>query len=171
MIAAKEVTSLRTRTGMSQAVFARVLNVSTKTVQSWEQGERKPSHAALRMLQVFRENPNYVFRIVGIPAECRGHARAPRLSAPPAPSPTAHFLFRRHGHQFLAHGLDLLGGNRRPLFGKTDQQRQIAEAIDLPGHAVREFLQGRVGRGLEDLPVRARPRAGDGRRRPPFPPR
>jgi putative transcriptional regulator len=64
-IAAKEVTSLRTKTGMSQAVFARVLNVSTKTVQSWEQGERKPSHAALRMLQVFRASPTFVIEIVG----------------------------------------------------------------------------------------------------------
>jgi putative transcriptional regulator len=65
-IAAKEVASLRTETGMSQAVFARVINVSIKTVQSWEQGERKPSQAALRMLQVFRENPKVVFKVVGI---------------------------------------------------------------------------------------------------------
>ena len=64
-IGAKEVSSLRAKAGMSQAVFARVLNVSTKTVQSWEQGERKPSHAALRMLQLFRENPAFVFEIVG----------------------------------------------------------------------------------------------------------
>jgi putative transcriptional regulator len=70
-IAAKEVASLRAQAGMSQAVFARMLNVSTKTVQSWEQGERKPSHAALRMLQVFRENPKLVFDVVGIPIE--GH--------------------------------------------------------------------------------------------------
>jgi DNA-binding transcriptional regulator YiaG len=34
---------------MSQAVFAQVLNVSTKTVQSWVQGQRKPSQAALRL--------------------------------------------------------------------------------------------------------------------------
>jgi putative transcriptional regulator len=73
-VAAKQVTCLRAKTGMSQAVFARVLNVSTKTVQSWEQGERKPSHAALRMLQVFRENPAFVFEIVGIPGKARGHA-------------------------------------------------------------------------------------------------
>lgn len=66
-LAAKEVASLRVKSGMSQSVFARVLNVSTKTVQSWEQGERRPSHAALRMLQVFRENPQCVFKIVGIP--------------------------------------------------------------------------------------------------------
>ena len=67
-IAAKDVASLRAKGGMSQAVFARVLNVSTKTVQSWEQGERKPSHAALRMLQVLREKPLSVYEVVGIPA-------------------------------------------------------------------------------------------------------
>ena len=75
-ITAKEVTSLRTQTGMSQAVFALVLNVSTKTVQSWEQGERKPSRAALRMLQLFREYPALVVNTVGIPAEAKG--RTPR---------------------------------------------------------------------------------------------
>ncbi len=73
-IAAKEVTSLRAETGMSQAVFAGVLNVSAKTVQSWEQGERKPSHAALRMLQVFRENPRFVFEVVGLSTHARGRA-------------------------------------------------------------------------------------------------
>ena len=64
-IAAKEVTSLRTKSGMSQTVFARVLNVSAKTVQSWEQGERKPSHAALRMLQVLRASPAFVIEVIG----------------------------------------------------------------------------------------------------------
>jgi putative transcriptional regulator len=68
-IAAKEVAALRAKTGMSQTVFACVLNVSAKTVQSWEQGERKPSHAALRMLQVVRENPKVVFEIVGLGAK------------------------------------------------------------------------------------------------------
>jgi len=83
-IAGKEVTSLRTKSGMSQAVFARVLNVSTKTVQSWEQGERKPSHAALRMLQLFREHPTFVFEIVGIPAKVGGQtARRIKISASP----------------------------------------------------------------------------------------
>ena len=77
-IAAKEVTSLRAKPGMAQAVVARVLNVSTKTVQSWEQGERKPSHAALSMLQLFRERPTFVFEIVGIPAggRCQAARRA-----------------------------------------------------------------------------------------------
>jgi DNA-binding XRE family transcriptional regulator len=51
---------------MSQAVFARLLNVSTKTVQSWEQGDRKPSQAALRLIQVFRHNPSGLLEVVGM---------------------------------------------------------------------------------------------------------
>ena len=54
------ITSLRKRLRMSQSVFAATLNVSTRTVQSWEQGAREPSDAALRMLQVIRERPDVV---------------------------------------------------------------------------------------------------------------
>ena len=68
-IAAKDVIALRVRARMSQTVFARVLNVSTKTVQSWEQGKRKPSHAALRMLQVFRSKPQLVCEVAGVKIE------------------------------------------------------------------------------------------------------
>jgi putative transcriptional regulator len=53
---------------LSQSVFAQVLNVSTKTVQSWEQGQRKPSQAALRLIQVFRQDPSGLLDIVGMSA-------------------------------------------------------------------------------------------------------
>jgi DNA-binding XRE family transcriptional regulator len=52
--------------GMSQAVFAQVLNVSTKTIQSWKQGSRKPSQVALRLIQVFRQNRSGVLQVVGM---------------------------------------------------------------------------------------------------------
>lgn len=48
-----EVVVIRTRRHMSQAQFARLLAVSVKTLQSWEQGVRKPSKSAMRLLQVF----------------------------------------------------------------------------------------------------------------------
>lgn len=54
------IVGLRKRFRMSQAVFAATLNVSTKTVQSWEQGVREPSDVALRMLQVIDEQPAVV---------------------------------------------------------------------------------------------------------------
>jgi putative transcriptional regulator len=66
-VRASELTRLRLETGMSQAVFAQVLNVSTKTVQSWEQGTRTPSRAALRLIQVFRRDPTSVLQAAGMP--------------------------------------------------------------------------------------------------------
>jgi len=60
---ARDIVSLRRRFNMSQSVFAAVLNVSPRTVQSWEQGAREPSDAALRMIQVVRAAPNIVAMI------------------------------------------------------------------------------------------------------------
>lgn len=49
---AREIRRIRKSAHYSQGIFARVLNVSTKTVQSWESGMRVPSHAALRLLEI-----------------------------------------------------------------------------------------------------------------------
>jgi putative transcriptional regulator len=65
-VRADELTKLRLDSGMSQAIFARVLNVSPKTVQSWEQGSRRPSQAALRLLQLFQRDASFVLRAAGI---------------------------------------------------------------------------------------------------------
>jgi putative transcriptional regulator len=65
-VGAAELTRLRLASGMSQAIFARLLNVSTKSVQSWEQGPRKPSQAALRLIQVFRHNPTGLLAAAGM---------------------------------------------------------------------------------------------------------
>jgi putative transcriptional regulator len=51
------IVRLRHRLNYSQAMFARLLNVSTKTVQAWEQGTRKPSDAALKLLAVAEKHP------------------------------------------------------------------------------------------------------------------
>lgn len=48
----KEIKKLRLSLSCSQGVFAKILNVSIKTVQSWESGERSPSHAALRLIEL-----------------------------------------------------------------------------------------------------------------------
>jgi putative transcriptional regulator len=49
---AKDIKKIREKGRYSQGIFAKVLNVSIKTVQSWESGERVPSHAALRLLEI-----------------------------------------------------------------------------------------------------------------------
>ena len=49
---AEDVKRIREQRNMSQGKFAFLLNVSMKTVQSWEQGKRKPSHSSARLLQI-----------------------------------------------------------------------------------------------------------------------
>lgn len=43
----------------SQAVFARFLGVSTKTVQAWESGQKAPTEMGRRFLDEIRTNPTY----------------------------------------------------------------------------------------------------------------
>ncbi len=66
-IDAPTIVALRDQSRMSQAVFARLLNVSTKTVQSWEQGVRTPSHASRRLIQIYSQHPETVCQSVGLP--------------------------------------------------------------------------------------------------------
>ena len=54
---AERIRTLRINLGFSQPYFSRWLNVSLKTVQSWEQGARMPSQASARLLQLI-ENPH-----------------------------------------------------------------------------------------------------------------
>jgi putative transcriptional regulator len=56
-LSSEEIARIRKRLRYSQSVFARVLNVSTKTVQAWEQGVRTPSDAALKLLTIAKKHP------------------------------------------------------------------------------------------------------------------
>jgi putative transcriptional regulator len=66
-IDAPTLLAIRDQSRMSQAVFARLLSVSTKTVQSWEQGLRTPSHASRRLIQIYSQHPETVCQSVGLP--------------------------------------------------------------------------------------------------------
>ena len=48
----RKIKNIRTKRNYSQGIFAKVLNVSIKTVQAWESGDRSPNHAALRLLEI-----------------------------------------------------------------------------------------------------------------------
>ena len=56
-IPASEIKAIRTRMGFTQPQFASLLNVPKVTAISWENGTRKPSGAALRLLAVARLYP------------------------------------------------------------------------------------------------------------------
>ncbi|HEX8174040.1 MAG TPA: helix-turn-helix domain-containing protein [Pyrinomonadaceae bacterium] len=60
-ISGKDVLRIRKELRVSQKVFARLLNVSIKTVQSWEQGTREPGDAALKLLSIADHYPNILF--------------------------------------------------------------------------------------------------------------
>lgn len=59
---AKEVLAVRAQLRVSQAAFARILNVSPRTVQAWETNARRPSDAALKLLSVAKKNPEVLLR-------------------------------------------------------------------------------------------------------------
>jgi putative transcriptional regulator len=48
----QEIRSLRDKTGVSQAVLARILNVTPNAVGQWERGEKKPTGSALKLLSL-----------------------------------------------------------------------------------------------------------------------
>jgi putative transcriptional regulator len=51
-----EIRELRLREGVSQAVFARYLNVTTGLVSQWERGEKRPQGASLKLLSLIAKN-------------------------------------------------------------------------------------------------------------------
>ncbi len=57
------VTSIREKTGLSQARFAQLLGVSVRTLQDWEQGRRAPSGAAKTLLMVADKNPRALLEV------------------------------------------------------------------------------------------------------------
>jgi putative transcriptional regulator len=55
---------VRERLGLTQEAFARLLCVSVKTLQNWEQGRREPNGAAMRLLQVADKHPEVLLELV-----------------------------------------------------------------------------------------------------------
>ena len=53
-LSAKEIQKMRENAGVSQAIFARYLNVKTKLVSEWERGEKKPSGPSLKLLALVK---------------------------------------------------------------------------------------------------------------------
>lgn len=57
------VTEIREGTGLSQARFAKLLGVSVRTLQEWEQGRRAPSGAARTLLLIAARNPKVLLEV------------------------------------------------------------------------------------------------------------
>ena len=48
----RQIKKIREVNHYTQSTFAKVLNVSIRTIQSWESGQQTPTHSALRLLEI-----------------------------------------------------------------------------------------------------------------------
>lgn len=55
-----DVKAIREKTGLSQMMFAKRLNISFKTLQNWEQGRRKPTGPAVVLISLIEKNPELI---------------------------------------------------------------------------------------------------------------
>jgi putative transcriptional regulator len=53
----------RAKVGLSQQDFARLLGVSARTLQDWEQGRREPTGAAKTLLRVAATHPEVLLEL------------------------------------------------------------------------------------------------------------
>ncbi|WP_394752168.1 helix-turn-helix domain-containing protein [Crenothrix sp.] len=54
------VAKARIASRLSQSQFAKLLGISVRTLQEWEQGRRQPSGAAKTLLRVAENHPEYL---------------------------------------------------------------------------------------------------------------
>lgn len=78
---AADIKALRDKRHLSQMHLAHILCVSVRTVQSWEQGVRRPNQSIARLLQMI-EDPKVLDEISRAAMVCRGEKSTGRRSKP-----------------------------------------------------------------------------------------
>ncbi|MGE0331971.1 MAG: NadS family protein [Ramlibacter sp.] len=57
-VTAPDAKAVREQIGLSQSEFARLMRVSVKTLQNWEQHRRNPTGPAAALLKIMSTNPD-----------------------------------------------------------------------------------------------------------------
>jgi putative transcriptional regulator len=60
VVDAVRVKQIRGATGLSQAKFARLIDVQVTTLRNWEQGRREPTGPAKALLRAIQNDPRHV---------------------------------------------------------------------------------------------------------------
>lgn len=58
------IRAIRERTSLSQSQFARLIGVSVKTLQNWEQDRRHPTGPAAALLRIIAQEPELAVRAI-----------------------------------------------------------------------------------------------------------
>jgi putative transcriptional regulator len=64
VIGASGVRTIRERTHLSQSEFARLIGVSVKTLQNWEQDRRHPAGPAAALLKIIAHEPQLAMKAI-----------------------------------------------------------------------------------------------------------
>jgi putative transcriptional regulator len=58
------VVAARKQTGLSQSDFARLMHISVKTLQNWEQNRRSPTGPAAALLKIVQTAPDVALKVL-----------------------------------------------------------------------------------------------------------
>ena len=58
------IRAIRERTSLSQSEFARLIGVSVKTLQNWEQDRRRPTGPAATLLRIIAYDPRLAVKAI-----------------------------------------------------------------------------------------------------------
>jgi len=75
-----DVKAIRERIGLSQSQFARMIRVSVKTLQNWEQKRRSPTGPAATLLQIVAREPQVALRTLHAPKRGRRDQETRRVA-------------------------------------------------------------------------------------------
>lgn len=64
VIGASGIRTIRERTKLSQSEFARLIGVSVKTLQNWEQDRRRPAGPAAALLKIIAHQPHLAAKAI-----------------------------------------------------------------------------------------------------------
>ena len=56
----EDIAALRSFVGLTQAEFARAIEISVHTLRNWEQGRRKPEGPAVALLRIAARHPRII---------------------------------------------------------------------------------------------------------------
>lgn len=64
IITVNDAVQARQKVGLTQKEFAKVMGVSVRTLQAWEQGVRKPSGSAVTLLKIATQQPQALLAVM-----------------------------------------------------------------------------------------------------------